>query len=421
MIERARERAGSEPVKKWITAAFVCLILTTAGVASWAVFLPASHPILERAGLLEPLRAAGLPIPEADSAARGGGPPFRGGGDVRVIAQQIAMAEAGGRLVAIGTAQALRSVAVTPEVSGTLDAVVVSSGEWIEAGTLIARIGSDVQELALARAELGLRDAEVRAARVAQLRDSGSATQVQIDDSELALNRAQLDLRDAQLELRRRQIIAPVSGWIGLVALEPGNQVTTSTELVRLDDRSQLLIDFDVPERFVGLVGVGDVLHASPLSRPAEVLSGRIRAIDARVDQDNRTLRIQGEVDNDGDRLRPGMAFRITVQLPGEMYPVVDPLAIQWDRRGAFVWAIDDDDRAQRVGVEIVQRRDDAVLVRADLATGGRVVLEGVQNLRPGAQVDVVELRDTPVDAGEGDPHQQAIRDPSSGATSPDI
>ncbi|WFE74965.1 efflux RND transporter periplasmic adaptor subunit [Roseinatronobacter sp. S2] len=408
-------------MKKWVTGAAICLLLTGFGLVGWAVFLPSSHGILDRIGVLGPMRATGLPIPDANGGANAGGPQFQGGGAIRVIAQEVTTANAGGRLVAIGTAQALRSVTLTSEVSGTLEDVMVSSGEWVDEGTLIAQLNSDVQQLALARAELGLRDTEVRAARVAQLRDSGSATQVQIDDAELAQSRAQLDLRDAQLELSRRQIAAPVSGWIGLITLEPGNQVTPNTELVRLDDRSQLLVNFDVPERFVGLVNVGDTLDASPLSRPNEVLAGRVRAIDARVDQGNRTLRIQGEIDNDGDRLRPGMAFRITMPLPGEYHPVVDPLAIQWDRGGAFVWALDSENRASRAGIEIIQRRDDAVLVRADLSAGDSVVLEGVQNLRPGAEVDIAEMRAAPATPSDADIAHHPLPDAEQPETPPDI
>lgn len=380
----------------WMKLIAICLGLTLVSVTAWAMFLPASHPVLERMGLLGPMRAVGLPIPQAGNGSAGGGPPFRGGGEVQVIAQEVAEASSGSRLVSIGTARAQRSVTLSSEVAGTLKSVAVRSGDWVEAGSLVAELTDEAQQLAVARAALALQDAQARADRVAQLRSSGSATQVQIDEAELALNRATLDLRDAEFELRRREITAPISGWIGLIALEPGNQVTTSTELVRLDDRSALLIDFQIPERLVGLISVDDALQASPLSRPGEVITGRISAIDARVDQGNRSLRLQGEIANEDDRLRPGMAFRVTVDLPGEMLPLVDPLAIQWDRNGAFVWALDADSKAQRVRVEIVQRRDDTVLVRADLEPGRVIVVEGVQNLRPGAEVAPREIRPAP-------------------------
>ncbi len=386
---------------KWIRLLAVSVALIALALAGWAVFLPASHPVLDRAGLLAPMKAMGLPIPEAEIGAEGG-PSFGGGGGVRVVAQEVGLVEADDRLGAIGTAEARRTVSLTPEVSGRLEVVSVDSGDWVEAGAVIAQLDAEAQELAMDRARLRLQDARTRADRVARLRESGTATEVQIQEADLALNQAELDLRDAEFELRRRQIVAPVSGWIGLIALEPGNQVSAGTEIARLDDRSTLLVEFNVPERFVGLVGPGDALEVSPLSRPQERVEGRIRAVAARVDQDNRTLRIQGEIANPDDRLRPGMAFRISVILPGAAYPAVDPLSIQWDRRGAFVWALDDEGRARRVGIEIVQRRDDAVLLRADLEEGQRVVLEGVQNLRPGAEVAVDELI-TPAAPGAGD------------------
>ena len=379
----------------WIKLAAMCLTLAVIALIGWAVFLPASHPALERAGLLGPMRSIGLPIADAGNGAAGGGRGGfgGGGGGAAVIAQEVGLDDAGRQLVAIGTSRAERSVSLTSEVSGTLVEVNVASGDYVEEGTIVARLNADAQELALARAQLALRDAQARADRVAQLSSSGSAAQVQIDDAELALNRANLDLRDAEFELSRREIVAPISGWIGLIDLEIGNQITTNTELARLDDRSSLRIDFDVPERVVGLVGPGDDLTASPLSRPRETLQGTVLATDARVAQTNRALRIQAQVPNDDDRLRPGMAFRVALDLPGESLPLLDPMAIQWNRGGAFVWAMDAENTVRQVRVEVVQRRDSTVLVRGDLEPGSLVVVEGVQNLRPGATVAPRELR----------------------------
>ena len=368
-------------------------VLLIGALVGWAVYLPSSQPVLDRMGLLEPMRAIGIPVAEpqvAGGPGRGFGP---GAGGARIIVQEVGQAQFGDRLGAIGTAEALRSVTLTPEVAGRLEEVLVAPGDYIEAGTVIAQLDSRQQELAIDRARLALQDAQARADRLARLRESGTATEVQIQDVELALGRAELDLRNAEFELARRQITAPFSGWIGLIGVEPGNQVALNTQLARLDDRATLLVDFNIPERFVGQVRAGDRLRIAPLARTDEQLDGYVRAVDARVSQTNRTLRVQGAIDNPDDRLRPGMSFHITVLLPGDSYPVVDPLAIQWDRRGSFVWRVNDADQAERVGIDIVQRRDDAVLLRADLSPGDRVVIEGVQNLRPGAAVSVAETR----------------------------
>jgi RND family efflux transporter MFP subunit len=377
---------------KMIKTAAVWAGIITSALVAWAVFLPSAQPILDRAGLLEPMRAMGIPLADAASDAGGGRPGF-GGGATRVVAQELTLEEYGDRLGAIGTAEAMRSVIITPDVGGRLSAVYVQSGDRVAEGDLIAEIDPEIQQLAVRRAELALQDARDRANRVAQLRDSGTASQVQIDDAAIALNRAELDLQEAQFELSRRRITAPFGGYVCLVSLQPGNQLSAGSEVATLDDRERLRVLFDVPERLVGLIEAGDTFEISPLSRPQDRFEGKVRAVDARVRQADRSLRVEGEIDNSDDRLRPGMAFRVTVVLPGEYYPAIDPLMVQWDRRGAFVWAIADDNTAQRVGVEIVQRRDDTVLVRAALEAGDRVVLEGVQNLRPGAPVEIAELR----------------------------
>jgi RND family efflux transporter MFP subunit len=129
---------------------------------------------------------------------------------------------------------------------------------------------------------------------------------------------------------------------------------------------------------------------------------GRLTAVDNVVDRASRTLRVQAVVDNETDHLREGMAFEVTMDFPGETYPSVDALAVQWSSSGSFVWKVVDN-RVQQVPVVIRQRNPDRVLVDADLAEGDIVVIEGVQTLRPGAEVrpvnDDAVARDTSANA----------------------
>ena len=78
------------------------------------------------------------------------------------------------------------------------------------------------------------------------------------------------------------------------------------------------------------------------------------------------------------------------MQIPGEKLPIVPGLAIQWDRSGAFVWAVDNN-AVKRVGVTIRRRENDTVAVEAQLKDGDQVVIEGTQGLREGASVSVAQ------------------------------
>jgi multidrug efflux pump subunit AcrA (membrane-fusion protein) len=97
------------------------------------------------------------------------------------------------------------------------------------------------------------------------------------------------------------------------------------------------------------------------------------------------------------------MSFQVTMRFPGDTYPSIDPLAVQWGTDGAFVWTVRDG-IAERTPVRIVQRSSDSVLVVADgLEEGMHVVTEGVHNVREGREVRIArrageESREQPAD-----------------------
>ena len=199
---------------------------------------------------------------------------------------------------------------------------------------------------------------------------------------------AKLALQNAELDLKRRDIVAPIAGIAGIITVNVGDYVTSTTTIATIDDRSELLVDFWVPERFTALIEVGQPLQATAVARPGDVFEGTVAAVDNRIDEASRTLRVRARIPNEKDDLRAGMAFTVGMTFAGERHPAVDPLAIQWDSKGAYVWRIKDG-KAEKVEVRLVQRNPDAVLVQAALEEGDRVVTEGVQRVREGRGVRI--------------------------------
>ena len=85
------------------------------------------------------------------------------------------------------------------------------------------------------------------------------------------------------------------------------------------------------------------------------------------------------------------MSFRVRLDLDDGAFPAVPELAVQWGADGAYVWTVDDEDRATRVPVRLVQRGDGRVLVDAPLDTTDRVVAEGVQSMREGVGLRLMD------------------------------
>lgn len=383
---------------KQIVIALVALVVAA---GAWVKFYPGAPDILAGWGL----EWAGSAVAARQPAA--GGQQSRNGSAPRtaVVTAPVTSSVINDRLSAIGTGRANNSVTVKPYTAGRVTGLKVQSGQRVQAGTVIATLDSEVEQIALDRATIALADAEARLERIRSLRTANTATQVQVTDAELVVGNARLAQRDAQLNLDRRSVTAPIEGIVGILPVETGNYVTTDTVVATIDDRSRIKIDFYVPERFAASMAVGGLLTASPIARPDEIVEGSVSAVDNRVDDKSRTLLVQASIPNEKDTLRAGMSFRVEVRFPGDSYPSVDPLAIQWGTDGAFVWVVRDG-KAKRTPVRIVQRNTENVLVAAEgIAAGDTVVTEGVHAVREGSDVLIAKSDPAPampVAAGSG-------------------
>lgn len=374
---------------KWWKQALLSVAVLAVAVVLWARHFPQAAGLLERMGI--PVAAVSVEATAPETGPGRSGPPV-------VIGQPVREATINDRVSAIGDGRSIRSVTVTPYDPGRVAAVDVASGAFVTAGTPIVRLDQEVQEIELDRARLAVEDARATLKRN-QLVGSRGVTEAQLRQSELAVAEGELAVRDAGVSLDHRVIRAPFDGWIGIISVDVGDHVESSTALVTLDDRSHILVDFRIPERFVGQVKAGMPVSARPLARGGLALDGEVVTLDTRVDPATRTLRLRASLENTEDELRGGMAFSISLRFPGESYAAVDPLAVQWSAEGPYVWVATDDGKAAQVPVRIVQREDDAVLVDADLPAGTRVVTEGMQVLREGAPFRFEDDTPTAADA----------------------
>ena len=371
------------------------IVAVAATVVVWAVYVPAAAPVLDRLGAYD-LLGLTAPTDEPASDRR------RGGGATEVAVAETVAGRINAEVSAIGDARAIRAVTVRAEATGMIRDLAVASGSHVDRGALILQLDDDAEQIALERAQLMVVDTTDDLDRLRRLEASGSVTSVQLREAELAVRSAALELRQAELEVERRRVLAPIDGWIGLIEVELGDRITAEDDIAVITDRSSIQIDFRVPERYVGQIDIGTPLSVAPLARRDDVMTGEIVALDNQIDRDSRTLRVQGRIDNTGDLLRAGQAFAVSLSFPGETLPGVNPLAVQWSNEGSFVWVVKDD-TAARVPVVIRQRNSDVVLVEGALDAGDLVVIEGIQTLRDGATVSIIEdARDATAAAGRG-------------------
>ncbi len=389
----------------------ISLIVAGAAAAAYVFLVPGAPEQLARFGIefpTAPADSAALPGGNAQAAAGGGGQRPGGGGlgggrggarTMIVVTAPVILATINDRLTAIGEGSAAHSVTVMAPATGTLAELLVRPGQDVAGGAVIGRLDADAEQIAYDRAKLTFDDAQAALDRTNRLAGANNATTVQVNAAQLALSTADLALKNAELDLRRRTIVTPIAGTVGLFQVNPGNMVSAQSVVTTIEDTSHIRVSFWVPERYAGAISPGMAVTASAVALPGQTIEGEVSAVDNRIDPASRTLKVEAQIPNDDGRLKPGMSFSVAMSFPGESFPSVDPLAIQWSSDGAYLWKYADQ-KVERVPVQIIQRNSDGVLVKAELAEGEQVVTQGVQQLTAGA---TVRLLDEPAGAGGGE------------------
>ncbi len=321
---------------------------------------------------------------------------------VRVIVAPLEFNTERTRVEAVGTSRAVQSIAIHPAVAGEVVAVNFEPGQEVARGEVLVELDQRDEELAVALARVKLEDAERLYERYQRTGDSGAVTVSALDAARTAVQAARIELDRARVALDYRTIEAPFSGFVGITDIDPGDRVNPDTMITTLDDRSSLLVTFEVPETLIGRLTTQDDVEIATWHSREPSGFGEVVDIGSRIDPLTRTFVARALVNNEHDDLRPGMSFRVTMNLPGIPYPVVPETGLQWGAEGAYIWSVVER-RAHRVPVGVVQRQEGHVLVEApDLEEGDLIVVEGIQRVREGMEVtyDQPSLADRGPDGG---------------------
>lgn len=306
-----------------------------------------------------------------------------------VIAAKVGEAEDQLTYELVGTGRALRSVMLRSKGAGLVTSASFSAGAEFASGDVLMTLDDHDQRNALALAEARLAEAQRVLERQEKLVSIGASTGARVDEARTAAEIAVLEVEAARRALDDRTMRAPFDGVTGLAQVDTGDRVESDASIASFDDNSAVLVEFELPEALLSRITSGMDVSASTPSWPDRRFNGEVSAIDTRVDPESRTARVRILLPNDEGLLRPGGSFTVRLELPGETYPTVPELALQFSQGGLRVWRIEGD-QVQPVDLRMVRRRAESVLVDGELVPGDTIVIEGTQRLSAGRKVQIV-------------------------------
>jgi RND family efflux transporter MFP subunit len=312
---------------------------------------------------------------------------------IKVITNRVQFTENSRLFETIGTGRAKISADIYPAVEDEVQEIFFTAQEKVAKGDILLQLDDREEKLAVRAAQVTLRDAGALLKRYEEAVKEGAVPQSQVDTAKAEYDGAQVALEQARLDLENHQVKAPFEGYVGIPGVDIGDRIGPDTRITGLDQRETLFVDFEVPETlFAQLQKASEEKQSISLLTPSFAgmeFTGTISAIESRVDRARRTITTRVSIDNDQDRLRPGMSFSTKWNIPGERFATVPEISLQWAKEGSFIWLVRDG-VAEKVMTQVISRKGGNVLLEGDIREGDQVVVEGLQRLRPGATVELL-------------------------------
>jgi membrane fusion protein (multidrug efflux system) len=335
------------------------------------------------AGLLAIVGFAGCKKKQASA-----GPPS--GFATTVIAAEAKRQPIAETLALVGTLAANEFIEVKSETDGTIAEILFREGQPVKKGDLLIHLDESKLAAALAEAEANLKLSGTTFERSKQLFRDKLIPQQEFDQAA-----AIFQANEATVELRKRllqdtRIYAPFAGIAGARSISPGQVIGRNTTLTWLVDLETVKAEFNVPERFLSEVKLGQPVQLSVAAYPKEKFQGEIYFLAPQVDPNTRTLLMKARIPNGDYKLKPGMFANLDLTLTLRENAIVIPesaLISQGDRTSVYV--IGADGNAQVRLVKVGLRLPNQLEILAGLETGEKVVAEGIQKVRPGAPVKI--------------------------------
>ncbi|MDB5990251.1 MAG: cmeA [Herbaspirillum sp.] len=319
-----------------------------------------------------------------------------------------------------GRVDAVDRVEIRPRVAGAIDSVHFQEGQLVKKGDLLFTIDPRPYQAELARADAAVAGAQAtlalsttELARTRRLLEEHAVAQRELDQRENTLVEANASLQaanaarlTARLNLQYTAITAPVSGRVSRAEITAGNVIAagaTAPVLATLVSVSPVYVDFEVDEStYLRYAGNGAVGNSGIAHIPVSIgltnedgypRQGKIKSFDNRLNTGSGTIRVRAVFDNVNGALTPGMYARVrTGGAAAEEAVLIDDKAVGTDQDKKYVMVVGSDNKATYRAIKLGPMVDGLRIVRAGLKKDEKIVVNGLQRIRPNDTVTPVAV-----------------------------
>jgi membrane fusion protein (multidrug efflux system) len=301
--------------------------------------------------------------------------------------------------MAVGSLRAVRGVDVTSEIAGLVRGIHFTSGDEIKAGQLMVELNADADNAQLHALEAAAELAQSTYDRDRKQFEAQAVSQATLDVDSADLKGKQSLVAQQAALVAKKSIYAPFSGKLGISLINPGQYVNPGDKIVTLQSLDSIYVDFYLPQQELSRISLGQAVLATTDTYPGKTFTGKVTAINPKVDTQTRNVQVQATILNPKHELLPGMYASVEVQA-GEIkhYLTLPKTAVTFNPYGETVYIVEGKANgpngkkvliAKQTFITIGLSRGDQVAVLSGIKEGDLVITSGQLKLKNGSTVSI--------------------------------
>lgn len=363
----------------------------------------------------------------------------RGGRAVPVVAGSATRKAMPVPFDAVGTVQAIESVAVRARVDSVIEQINFRAGDLVHAGDVLVTLDSRALQAQLRQSEANLARDQAQLAqnrrdqdRNDQLVQREVVSRTTVDQTRTAGAVLDATIRGDQAQIDNLRVLlgyytirSPITGRAGAINLTVGNTVKAndaSSMIATINQVNPIYVAFPVPQRRLAelqAARAAGTLRISAAPAGAQPVLGRLAFLENAVDATSGTIMVRGEFPNEDERLVPGQTVNLVVTLRVDENAVVVPAtAVQISQDGPFVFVIKPDRTVEMRRVRVARTVDGESVIAEGLDGTEQVVVDGQLRITVGSRVEPQAAR-PPAGAAPRGPVPEATLAPAPSPSRP--
>jgi membrane fusion protein (multidrug efflux system) len=244
-------------------------------------------------------------------------------------------------LAAVGSVVPVRGVDVTTEIAGLVRAIHFKSGQDVKQGDVLVELNADSDKAQLAALEAAADLSATVLKRDKAQFEAQAVAQAQVDADAADLKSKRALAAQQQAVIDKKTIRAPFSGKLGITTVNPGQYVNPGDKIVTLQTIDPIYVDFNLPQKSVGSLQVGQVVNVTSDGFAGTTFPGKITAISPKVDTSTRNVVVEATLSNPKRQLLPGMFANASVEVGDKKHYLTLPqTAITYNPYGSTVFVV---------------------------------------------------------------------------------